>query len=133
MNQAAEVWLRLVGAPVLSCLAARPLFEADHFAGTEEWGVPGGHGFAGPFAVRGTSDNIDLDLLARSAAFLFDEYPGDECAHLVKATLIGRDGRWQRHLEIDGHAITHTDEEWFGLPSPVGRIVCTRFAVYMKT
>jgi hypothetical protein len=132
MDQATKVWLRLVGAPVLSCLAARPLLDADHFDGREEWGVPGGHGFVGPFAVRGTNNEIDLDLLARCAALRFDAYPDDKCAHLVKVTLAGRDGRWERHLEIDGHAINHIDETWSGLPEPVTPVVCIRFAVYMK-
>jgi hypothetical protein len=129
--QAAEFWLRLVGAPVLSCLAARPLLDADHFEGNEEWGVPGGHGFVGPFAVRGAGEEIDLEMMSRSDAFRFAGYPRDGRPHLAKATLLGQSGRWTRHLEIDGHASMHTDEDWqFGVPAPTSPVVCTRFAVF---
>jgi hypothetical protein len=131
-KQAAEVWLRLVGAPVLSCLAARPVLDADHFEGNEEWGVPGGHGFVGPLALRGKCDTIDSDILARSNAFRFDGYPRDERCHLAKATLLGQDGRWTRNLEIDGHAFTHADEDWaLGPPAPQSPVVCIRFAVFV--
>lgn len=133
-TQVAEVWLRLVGAPVLSCLAARPLLDADHFEGNEEWGIPGGHGFVGPFAVRGAGAEIDLERLARSDAFRFAGYPRDGRPHLAKATLLGQNERWTRHLEIDGHASVHTDEDWrLGVPAPRSPVVCTRFAVFFMS
>lgn len=64
-QQAAEVWLRVVGAPVLSSLSAQVVLDADHFTGDEPWGYPrrarlrravrgprrrrcGGHGRTGP-------------------------------------------------------------------------------------
>jgi hypothetical protein len=131
MQQAADVWLHLVGAPVLSCLAARPLLDADHFDGHEEWGIPGGHGFVGPVLVRGAkSGDIDLSALAGSPAFQCAGYPADGRSHLAKVTLLGRDGRWERHIEIDGHTETHRDEDWRGLPPPTSALICTRFAVF---
>jgi hypothetical protein len=81
-KQGAEVWFRCVGAPVLSCLSARPVLGAGHFEGNEGWGVPGGHGFVGPLVVRGRH-TMDLDVLAQGNAFQFDGYPRDERIHLV--------------------------------------------------
>jgi hypothetical protein len=130
-KQAAEVWLRLAAAPVLSCLAARPLLDADHFEGSEPWGVPGGHGFVGPFLIRGGNNAIDPEVLARSDAFRFHAYPCDGRPHLAKATLVGQDGRWTRHLEIDGHAHRQRDDDWaLGPMAPDLPVVCTRFAVF---
>jgi hypothetical protein len=129
LEQAAEVWFRLVGAPVLSCLSGHPVLAADHFAGDEAWGVPGGHGFVGPFMVRGGGE-VDREALARCDAFRFDGYPRDGRPHLVKVTLFGQDGRWIRYLEIDGHEVTHVDEDWQGLPDPQDPVICVRFAVF---
>lgn len=130
-EQVAEVWLRLVGAPVLSCLSAHVVLHADHFAGKEPWGVPGGHGFVGPFMVRGGEELLDLDWLARSEVFQYDGYPRDGRRHLVKATLHGGQGVWTRYLEIDGHLATYVEEDWRGGP-PVPRtpVMCVRFAVF---
>ena len=131
VEQAASIWLRLAGAPILSYISGRFVLDADHFAGQETWGVPGGHGFVGPFMVRGDTNPLDMSELSISEAFRFDGYPRDGKRHLVKATLIAREGVWTRHLEIDGHAITHVDEDWRGgPPAPMVPVVCVRFAVF---
>lgn len=84
--------------------------------------------------VRGDADAVDMGELAQSEAFRFDGYPRDGRRHLVKATLVGREGRWTRHLEIDGHTGTHIDEDWRGgLPGPHSPVVCVRFAVFDLT
>lgn len=131
VEQAAGLWLRLAGAPVLSYLSGQPVLDADHFGGDEPWGVPGGHGFVGPFMARGEAGAVDLAELAQSEAFRFAGYPRDGRRHLVKVTLLGGDGRWTRYLEIDGHDATQVDEDWRGgLPSPRSPVVCVRFAVF---
>jgi hypothetical protein len=132
-NQVADNWLQAVGAPIMSLLAAGPVLAADHFEGHEEWGVPGGHGFVGPFRVCGASQEIDLHLLAKGDAFRFDGYPRDGQTHLVKATLLGKDGRWTRYLEIDGHTSVHSDEDWLlGVSAPQSPVICVRFAVFWR-
>jgi hypothetical protein len=130
LQEAAGIWLRVVGAPILSCIVARPLLAADHFDGREEWGIPGGHGFVGPFVVRGESAAIDLNALAASPAFKFDGYPADGRPHLAKVTLGAFAGRWQRTIEIDGHACLVSEEDWDGMPAPSSPVMCTRFAVF---
>lgn len=130
-ERAAAIWLRLVGAPVLACLAAQPVLDADHFEGSEPWEIPGGHGFVGPFAVRGARGAIDLEQVAQGDAFRFAGYPRDGRPHLAKATLLGQNSRWTRHLENDGHASLHADEDWrLGVAAPMGPVLCTRFAVF---
>jgi|OpeIllAssembly_1097287.scaffolds.fasta_scaffold251921_2 hypothetical protein len=129
MSEAAKVWLTMVGSPVLSALAARPLLEADHFDGDEPWGIPGGHGFVGPFMTRGQVGGLDLDALAQSSAFQFTGYPRDGRPHLVKVTLLSQKGVWERHLEMDGHSKLVSDE-WRGMPAPDSTVLCTRFAIF---
>ena len=76
---------------------------------------------------------IDLDRLAQSDAFGFPGYPRDGRPHLAKATLLGQNGRWTRHLEIDGHVLVHTDDDWELGPAPQSPVVCTRFAVFFMS
>lgn len=132
VRQVAEVWLRQVAAPVLSCLAAHTLLDADHFEGHEPWGIPGGHGFVGPFSSRGANQEIDERALAECSAFAFDGYPTDGRPHVAKVTLLGRNGTWERHLELDGHTQGHTDMGWTGLPGPTSTVICVRFAVFVR-
>jgi hypothetical protein len=130
-GQAAEVWLRLVAAPILSCLAAQTILDADHFEGDEPWGIPGGHGFVGPFMTRGAGEDVDQHLLAECVAFTFDGYPRDGRPHLAKVTLLGQNGAWERHVEVDGHTQQHSELGWTALPAPTSTVVCTRFAVFV--
>jgi hypothetical protein len=104
--------------------------DATHFSGTELWGIPGGHGFVGPFVVRGDAGSVDMEMLPQSAAFQFDGYPRDGRRHLVKSTLFGQNERWTRHLEIDGHSEAHVDDDWRGIPAPRTPVMCVRFAVF---
>lgn len=130
LENVARYWLQLVGAPVISCLKGQAVLAADHFDGSDPWGVPGGHGFVGPVMVRG-EHNFDMEFLSQQNLFEFDGYPRDQRSHLVKATLIHSDGRWTRHLEIDGHTDQHVDEDWQGtMPSSDKGVVCLRFAVF---
>ncbi|MGL6076984.1 MAG: hypothetical protein ACRC8S_22745 [Fimbriiglobus sp.] len=130
-EQLATIWVEAVGAPILSCLMGQPVLGADHFEGTESWGVPGGHGFVGPFLARAEEDAIDMEALAKTAVFDFDNYPRDGRPHLVKAVLIGHEGRWDRYLEIDGHKETYVHEDWpCELPVPESPVICVRFAVF---
>lgn len=133
IEQAAEIWLHCVAAPILSCLSGQPVMAADHFGGAEPWGVPDRHGFVGPFFVRGDAGAVDMDALAECDAFRFDGYPDDTRLHLVKVVLQGGNRKWKRNLEIDGHAITHEDEDWScSLPAPAAPVVGVRFAVFHK-
>jgi hypothetical protein len=133
IDQAIDTWFISAGAPLFSCVVRQPVLAADHFEGHEPWGVPGGHGFVGPFCVRdfGSTDHgIDMEALAVSNAFGFAGYPRDGKPHLVKAVLASEHGRWKRFLEIDGHELSHADEDWpLGIPAPEHPTVCFRFAI----
>ena len=134
INEAAELWLQLVGAPILSFLSGRPVLWADHFEGNEEWGVPGGHGFVGPVGARGFTENIDFDELHDQVSvarlFAYDRYPRDGHLHIVKVTLLLRNENWERHIEIDGHKQSFIDDEWNEIPPTGGMAIFTRFAIF---
>ncbi len=131
VKQAAEIWLKLVGLPVLSLAFGHALTGVEHFSGTERWGVPGRHGFVGPFSLRGDHQGLCTDELGECDLFRFDGYPEDPLRHLAKITLVVADGRWCRTLEIDGHDLVQVDENWdVPIPVPSGSVVCVRFAVF---
>lgn len=136
LAEIAKNWLTLVGAPIISLFHARPVLGAEHFAGTEPWGVAGRHGFTGPAVVREFGESADVDRLANLplVAEAADLVP-DGQIHMVKAVLSGDKGRgWRRELEIDGHATSHCDEDWkVDLPAPSAPVICTRFAVFLPT
>jgi hypothetical protein len=134
VTAAARVWLALVGAPILSLLEAVPVLAADHFDGTEAWGVPGCHGFVGPFLVRGDAEGLDMQALAQARAFS-SEAPdfAPNTLHLLKATLVGNGERWRRTLEIDGHSQSDTVENWpLGIAPPAAPVIAVRFAVAFR-
>ncbi|HZS38360.1 MAG TPA: hypothetical protein VFF06_16100 [Polyangia bacterium] len=134
LADAARVWVHLAGAPILSLPAGRPLLDADHFDGSEPWGVPGAHGFVGPLRVMGPgAAALELAALARATAFTTGAPALGDSLLLLKATLFGEHARWRRTLEIHGHESARTDDDWdLGLPAPVEPVVCIRFAVAFK-
>lgn len=126
--QAAGVWIHAAGAPILSVLAAQPQGPALHFEGTEAWGVPGCHGFVGSIALpRGSVDPQAFATAPLFAGHSFDLDDGE--LHIIKAVLMGKDGRWQRTLELDGHTDKYVDAWPDGPPCPDGPTLMVRFAI----
>jgi hypothetical protein len=81
LREAANKWLRLVGAPILSLMTQRYVLDADHFGADATWGVPGRHGFVGPAFARGAVDEIDFRVLATASFF-------QDAASLIEARTI---------------------------------------------
>lgn len=130
LADAARVWAHTAGAPILSVLAARPLGTADHFHGTEPWGVAGCHGFVGPIALRaGTVDPQPFVTMPLFAGHAFDL--DDRELHIIKAVLMGKGGRWHRILELDGHSDHHVDAWPDGPACPDGEVLMLRFAIVL--
>ena len=113
VEQAAKIWLELVGCFIYSLLTQVEQMEARHFHDHEPWGVPGAHGFVSPVFVRGKLDDegdavVSMPLFAsvgRALPGAFDGRP-----HILKATARGLPGRfmtrdrWGLFVELDGHA-----------------------------
>lgn len=128
--EAALVWARAAGAPILSVLAGRALDEADCFHGTEPWGVAGCHGFVGPILVR--AGEFDLQSFGTTPLFAGHSFDLDDHElHIIKAVLLGKDGRWQRTLELDGHGARHADDWPDGPPCSDGDSMVVRFAIVL--
>jgi hypothetical protein len=81
--------------------------------------------------VRGA---LKLEDMAHAPLFILaDELAADGSVHLVKVTLQGEEGGpWQRTLEIDGHAASHTDDDWTFGPALAGSGLFTRFAIFYR-
>ncbi len=135
MANAAQTWLRCVAPLFLSLIHARPVLQANHFTGKEDWGVRGFDGFVGPVAVRLGEGSLDAKELVAAPFFSgAEELMSKGTLHLVKATLDTLKGRWKRSLEIDGHGSSRIEEDYsLGLPVPASPEICTRFAVCFRS
>ena len=130
----ASNWVTLAAPPILSLLHDRPVLGANRFRGEEVWGVLGRHGFVGPVGGREVRGAMKLEDIAQAPLFILaDELTADGNVHLVKVTLQGVEGGpWQRTLETDGHAASHTDDDWSFGPALAGSALCTRFAIFYR-
>jgi len=135
-EEIANLWFTQVGVLIFSLLMFQAMESVEHFHGTEPWGVPGRHGFAGPYLVW-SADPLSSEEMAGWKVFTGIDYPADNRLHLVKVTLNGEPGGdWQRHVEIDGHRASYRDNAFSpglpGLPAPESGAICTRFALFFN-
>lgn len=126
LGQAAVIWMQGVGAPVRSFLDDRDVCMASRME------VGGGRAFAGPMFPRGLDEPA---IAALDDALPWFRYAAASAAprrvHLAKVSISTGSGTgWTRHMEIDGHDISHTDADWpAGVASSSAGYV-TRFAVF---
>jgi len=143
IREAAALWITCVAGPIKSFLDNRPLcmtcqagvangdFSKGYAPG--DYGLPGLRAFVGPSLARGIEDETIHSKLDDNKPWF--RYAAESAAprrvHLVKATILshGEQG-WNRELEIDGHEVSHHDNNWpAGVLGPEFGYV-TRFAVF---
>ena len=126
-----RTWAGAVAGPIFSLLHAKPVLSADHFNGSEPWGIAGCHGFVGPLTSRFFERELDLSPLQDAAMFDYaDALAPAGVVHLAKVTLNATGEGWSRTIEVDGHEAAHAEPSWnTGLPS-ASRGVLSQFAVF---
>lgn len=132
LAKAGQNWVGCVGSTLFSLLHARAVMNANHFDGADPWGVPGCHGFVGPFFGYGIKDPTVFTPIMNAGLF--------DCAaamappgiiHLAKAVLEAKGPKgWKRTLEIDGHLACFEEDPWHcGIPAPLA-VIASQFAVF---
>ncbi|GAA4425490.1 hypothetical protein [Bremerella cremea] len=143
LREASVLWITLVAGPIRSFLDNHPVCMACQIgvAGgnpaegfiPSDFGLPRLRAYVGPTVSRGIEGNLfPSDGETNLPWFRYaSESAAPRRVHLAKATVLsnGKNG-WHRELEIDGHDISHRDDDW---PLPAngpefGYIV--RFAVF---
>ena len=124
-------WVAAVAGPIFSLLHAKPVLDAEHFNGSEPWGIAGCHGFVGPVIARLFENEVDLSPLHDAPTFDYaDALAPPGLVHLAKVTLEATSEGWRRSLEIDGHEAVHFDAKWdTGLP-PAKQGLLSQFAIF---
>lgn len=113
IRDAAKVWVQVVGGPVFSMLNARPVLGAEHFDGSQIYGVAGSHGFVGTLIGRLLPGAVDLAPLIELNVFDYaDAMAPPGMMHLAKTTMNASPNGWTRHVEINGHRASHLDNPW---------------------
>ncbi|WP_422929123.1 hypothetical protein [Singulisphaera sp. PoT] len=143
LGQVALAWVVGVGGPIRSFIDDRPVCmtckagvpggdaEAGYVEG--DYGLPGLRAYVGPGFFHGIEDEETVTAIDDSKPwFRFAaESAAPRLVHLAKATVMG-DGEngWRRHLEIDGHDVSHVEADWpAGVEAPEFGYL-TRFAVF---
>lgn len=143
LREAAGLWITCVAGPIKSFLDNKPVCmtcqagvqdgDFAHGYAPGDYGLPGLRAFVGPSLSRGIEDEAIHGKLDDSKPWF--RYAAESAAprrvHLVKATILshGKEG-WKRELEIDGHEVSHHDDNWpAGVEGPDFGYV-TRFAVF---
>ena len=132
LAQAATIWMQGVGAPIRSLLDDRPVCMASPAGAGASGLATDGRAYAGPIFPRGFEDAV-ADALGDGLPWF--RYAAESAApkrlHLAKVSISTAPGAgWTRHLEIDGHGVSHTDPDWpAGVASSRPGYV-TRFCVF---
>lgn len=135
LGQAATIWMQGVGAPVRSFLDDREVCMAERIGKGAGGILTDGRAFASPMFPRGLEASVVSELEASLPWFRYGaETAAPKRVHLAKVTIRPGSGTgWTRHLEIDGHDVSHRDPDWpAGVTSSQAGYV-TRFAVFELT
>jgi hypothetical protein len=143
LAQAVDMWVTAVAGPIKSfidnepvcktCRAGIPGGDVSKGYSSSDYGLPGLRAFVGPTISHWRDDKQvppiidDAQPWFRFAA----ESAAPRRVHLAKATIAskGKDG-WRRELEVNGHEVSYTDQNWLtGMPGPEFGYI-TRFAVF---
>lgn len=131
LKGAASSWFTAAAGPIFSLFHARPVLNAEHFSGTEAWGVRGAQGFVGPLVTRfGGDDSLGAQLLETPLFQFAPEIAPPGIIHLAKMTLNVVSKSWCRTLEVDGHLTTYRDTNWDARISPPKEMLASRFATF---
>lgn len=140
--QAAAIWTTSVAGPIRSFIDGKPVCmtcqagtaggDVSQGFATGDYGLPGLRAYVGPSIGRWIDEPIQSAIDDSRPWFRYaSEAAAPRRTHLAKATITssGKKG-WRRELEIDGHDVSHHDQEWpAGVEGPeLGYI--TRFAVF---
>jgi hypothetical protein len=132
LANAVESWMTTVAGPVLSLAHGHEVLGAVQFDGSQDFGVPGCHGFVGPMLGRMFDAGFDLSVFQERGLFDgADAMAPPGLAHLSKVTLQAVPGAdWRRNLEVDGHLAAHSDLLKNSADVAASQGIVSQFAVF---
>jgi hypothetical protein len=142
LKNAAAIWLMCVAGPIRSFIDAEPVCmtcQAGVIDGDPSKGyVPGDYGLPGLRAYVGPALSRFLDDAKVQSAFTdttpWFRFAAESAAprrvHLAKATITSHGTGWHRDLEVDGHDVSHRDQDFPVSVRAPEYSYMTRFAVF---
>lgn len=131
ISDAANMWMSLMAGPVLTLLNRTPLLDALPFAEDSTHGVDGSHGAVGPRMIRDYGGALESNWF--EGINLFENVSAmapPQALQLAKVTLQAKHGQWTRHLEINGHQHTWTQDHWKCDKAAPSLATVTQFALF---
>jgi hypothetical protein len=143
LKQALVVWITSVAGPIKSFLDNKPIcmtcqagvVDGDRSKGymPGNYGLPGLRAYVGPAITRGFDGRPPLSEIDDDRPwFRFAaESAAPRRVHLAKVTILSDPATgWRREMEIDGHEVSHVEQNWAAGVDAKSPGYIVRFAVF---
>ena len=143
LGETAFKWMTGVAGPIRSFIDGRPVCmtcktgvdggNLEEGFSPDDYGLPRLHAYISPSLQTNFTD--DDDTIAKADNLPWFQYAAESASaskvHLAKVTLEpqGEQG-WQRHLEVDGHDVSHIQKNWLPNAPTQSSSVTVRYAVF---
>ena len=143
LGETAFKWITGVAGPIRSFIDGRPICMTCKTGvkngNPEEGYSPDHYGFEGiqAYVSPGLATNLTEgdDSMFDAGNLPWFQYAAESASackvHLAKVTLSPQEGQgWQRHLEVDGHDVSHVEKDWLPSSPNEPNSVLVRYAVF---